>query len=201
MWYNRTMNEHPKGQLGEIRKANEIGRKYFTKFIWHACIDCGKERWVQFRKGKPKNVMCTHCANKLKPHYSGARSTRWEGGRIINEKGYVKLWLSPDDFFYPMANKKGYVLEHRLVMAKHLGRCLQPWEEVHHKNGVKDDNRIEKLKLSTKGSHSIEHSKGYRDGYLKGLYAGHETRIKQLETRITLLEAENVALKAEQITT
>ena len=161
--------------IGEIRRGREVGYKCGDKFIWHACMDCGRERWVQLLDDQPKNKRCKKCDGLTKR----GKRVRWKGGRCIDKSsGYVSIWIAPDDFFYPMAMKKGYVSEHRLVMAKHLGRCLQPWEVVHHK-GIryidirnKSDNLIDNLKLTTAGSHILEHSKGYRDGYRRGYEDG-----------------------------
>ncbi len=68
----------------------------------------------------------------------------WQGGRFRTADGYTKVRA---DRTHPMSTADGYILEHRLVMATHLGRMLEPEEVVHHENHVRTDNRIENLRL------------------------------------------------------
>lgn len=80
----------------------------------------------------------------------GEEHGAWKGGRIGMGAGYIGVWVSPDDELASMRNNMGYVAEHRLVMARHLGRPLTKSENVHHINGVRDDNRLENLELWTR---------------------------------------------------
>ena len=78
---------------------------------------------------------------------SGLSPIRLHGGsRSPHSKGYVVV-RNPD---HPNAFKDGSMLEHVLVMSSLLGRPLAPGENVHHKNGVRDDNRPENLELWSK---------------------------------------------------
>jgi len=88
-----------------------------------------------------------------------------------NKQGYVLEFLNPGNKFYAMANKSGYVMQHRLVMAKHLDRVLGETEIVHHINGDKTDNRIENLNLLDKNTHKTTYQDGFRDGYRRGYEA------------------------------
>lgn len=83
----------------------------------------------------------------------GELATNWKGGRRETSAGHIYLY-QPD---HRSANKAGYVMEHRVVMEQHLGRLLTPDEVVHHKNGKKDDNRIENLEVLTKSQHVQTH--------------------------------------------
>jgi hypothetical protein len=71
----------------------------------------------------------------------------WRGGKTIRD-GYV--WIRCNN--HPKSHY-GYVAEHRLVIEKYLGRILESWETVHHKNGIRNDNRLENLELLLSTKH------------------------------------------------
>lgn len=83
----------------------------------------------------------------------GNRSSAWKGGRYKNEQGYIDIWMPEHPNAKKSRGKKTYILEHRFVMSGHLGRPLERWEHVHHKNGIKHDNRIENLEIVTTKTH------------------------------------------------
>lgn len=82
----------------------------------------------------------------------GERHPNFRGGRVIDTNGYVLVEIARGDPMWGMAKKRAaygydYVLEHRLVMARSIGRPLRPNESVHHINGDRTDNRLENLQL------------------------------------------------------
>lgn len=164
-------------EIGEIKKGREIGRggsQAYQNFIRVACEICGTERWTASRKGKSLFKRCYVCTRKT------GKLTRRSDSR-----GYIDILLTPDDdFFHSMANKDGRVAEHRLVMAKHLGRCLQPWEIVHHKDHIRDNNELENLQLISEMGHK----------QLTQL----EAFINKLQKQITILQTKNAQLRREK---
>jgi hypothetical protein len=86
-------------------------------------------------------TLCLKCSNAAS---TGKGNPNWKGGKTYHKAGYAMIRVKN----HPRAShNSGYVFEHILVMEKHLGRYLTQGETVHHKNNVKDDNRIENLEL------------------------------------------------------
>lgn len=100
---------------------------------WGKCKDCGRNLASNSRR---KTLVCRKC-------YRGKNHVEWRGGKIGAGDGYIKIY-KPD---HPFVVNKKYVLEHRLVIEKKIGRYLTANETVHHKNGVRSDNRLENLEL------------------------------------------------------
>lgn len=102
-----------------------------------------------------------------------------------NSSGYNWVY-SPN---HPIVQGKQYksITEHRMVMEKHLGRYLEPNELVHHKNGIRNDNRIENLELWVR--------KGHPNG--SRVDQKYVDEISNLRQRITQLERELAELRKE----
>lgn len=83
------------------------------------------------------------CARVRGRRYRGADAPNWKGGRTL-AAGYVRRRAPSHPRTTP---RNPYVLEHILVMERLLGRYLAPNERVHHRNGRRDDNRLENLEL------------------------------------------------------
>jgi len=82
----------------------------------------------------------------------GEQSSGWKGGRFVHKgSGYVYVRIYEDDPFWCMKpsaeGNKGYILEHRLVMARKLKRPLLDSETVHHIDGDKTYNDPDNLEV------------------------------------------------------
>lgn len=91
--------------------------------------------------GKPKiykDGLCnTHHSRVVRTGTSRAPGPRPFREALIDPNGYRRIRVAPG----------AYKLEHRMVMEASLGRDLEPFENVHHKNGIRTDNRLLNLEV------------------------------------------------------
>ena len=149
---------------------------------WKGGQNAASRRWYQKKVGyKSTEEYRNKRLEALRDNISKENNPNWKGGKIANMSGYMQILLSPDDFFYPMVRKRKYVYEHRLVMAKHLGRCLHSWEVVHHKNHIRNDNRIDNLYLACDAGHKqITH--------FEKILEQQQVEIRELQQQIRFLQ-------------
>lgn len=133
-----------------------FGKKQRYRAVVLVCEGCGEDflrNLASHRSQAGKKTFCTmKCANnfyKEERRVKGPGHHLWKHGKSSNS-GYVRVKCPG----HPNAGSQDYVLEHRLVMEQKLGRYLRKNENVHHKNGVRADNRPENLELWIKSQPS-----------------------------------------------
>lgn len=154
--------------IGEQSRGEKIGKIPSGKYVWLACEQCGKERWVNITQITDKRYTgwCRDCSAVRNGIIQGRKNKKW--GKRTKSCGYIEILLDKNDPYYAMALKSGYVSEHRYIMAKKLGRCLTKAEIVHHVDGNKKNNCPSNLEMATKYTHKIGFADAYQRGYQQG---------------------------------
>jgi hypothetical protein len=103
------------------------------------CVHCGKT-FVPGRHGEERRFCSLACwydsqcpVGSVRPDNSGYNIVKVPPGTPGTKRA--------------ARGRNHWMWEHRYVMQQHIGRPIEPWEQVHHKNGRRDDNRIENLEL------------------------------------------------------
>lgn len=175
---------NPPPKVGDVKHGYAIGYTNYNLYTYIACPICKDTRWVQVIGSRPVSEYCQQCSQKNRSR----KNRPFRANSFMDGNGYIRIKLRTTDPYWKMANSKsGYVMEHRLVMAKSLGRCLEDWEIVHHLNGMNGDNRIDNLVIvgySKKQKTYLEH----RLEDAEKLNEAKDNRIKSLEEKLSLLE-------------
>ena len=167
------MKNHPKIITKNWKQVEcETCRKKIWKDIWHLKMYshsyCDRACQYEGMRGKHirKDILIkrkiAHDERKKRLGYiispefrknfskskTGKKNPMWKGGKF-KMAGYIMVRRPK----HPNADNKGYVREHRLVMEKYLGRYLKSTEKIHHKNAIKDDNRLKNLEIVVTDPH------------------------------------------------
>lgn len=139
-------------QFGRLTAIQMLEEKTKTgEMRWLCRCECGTEiirSGGVLRAGRVKSCGCL-LREKIRDwrrnnnHLNkGASHPNWKGGKRTSPFGYTQIRQIRN-----ATDDGGYKFEHIIVMEEYLGRKLFPGETIHHKNGVRNDNRLENLEL------------------------------------------------------
>ena len=143
--YTYSSSKTEDGAIDNIRRVRAMGQGHTTIYSY-ICDHCGGVAWSHRSNVRTCSAVCQI---DIKPGIGhGRKNPRWNGGKYTDERGYVQLsgmWDHPGH--HP---SRGTRPEHRVVMESMIGRSLVASESVHHRNGIRHDNRPSNLELWTK---------------------------------------------------
>jgi hypothetical protein len=179
--------EHPAVDVASIQTMSVGGHVGPAARV--QCPICGGRRWIAVRTLRTQlrhpnfKGACRRCWSS-QGKGKNFRTRRNPTGRRFTPFGYVALGKNAIEdrdlsLFDTMRGRAGYVLEHRWVMAKHLGRPLSSDELVDHMDGVKTRNVIENLRLYRRGLQQPGSAPGHGTYYHEWQMA--ERRVRELE--------------------
>ncbi len=133
-----------------------------------SCAYCGKQIKVSPSLTRKRNFCSNDCRlawlsihvkteTNVQGHSKGHKAPHLTA---LNKERNPKLALEQD------AVQRGVYSNHRKIMEQYLGRKLEPWEDVHHINGIHSDNRIENLMVMSHSEHLKLH---WREAKERGL--------------------------------
>jgi hypothetical protein len=151
-----------------MKRATEAAAKKREQegVLYIPCAACQKQmrRWrSQVRRARLPMACSKTCRSLV---MRGENNPQWRGGTWIDKRSGYRFVLTArlnraDRSLLPIPAPRD-VPEHRLIMARTLGRWLTKEEHVHHINGNKTDNRPENLRIMNWTEHSKEHRKVLR---------------------------------------
>lgn len=144
--------------VGPSHRANNLCDKHHQRLKRHDTVDkpsrlgCNERKWSD---EDIKNICLDYITlnlNQMMEKYQTGTKQLYnvlkkhnislKGNKIPGKDGTI----TPDGYRKIFRNSK-YILEHRYIMEQKIGRQLLKCENVHHINGIRDDNRPENLEL------------------------------------------------------
>ena len=130
-----------------MRKTWVRAKRGDKNLLIECACGCGKIRHLFDHKRRIHAYISGHNAR-------GKRSGNWKGGRIVDRKGYSRIWNY---------KRNSYAMEHRKVFEEYYSCSLLSWVDIHHIDGDRLNNRIENLKPMTHIEHTrLENATGIK---------------------------------------